>query len=805
VKWLKRYTVVAASMLLMSLIGLSVYHVYQTQQNERDAVSDQLETYRSYWLDSDGTLGFSLKAGKNNLRLLTNAAVANELETSAGITSAEEQFYSLRYRILANDNAILADKIYYLPLRISVVNGKVRRRLIDHSGTPSDTNEVHLDTSDFPDAARLELKQGRSSQVLVGMNVRAYFQERRADDKLDRYWQRLHGEKKQRAARTNAYEVEFLTPFEKRNLMRWRWRPLVATGIENEDYNISLIADEPVEEIEAAAMHIDQRLFLPAGRASTIGLQENTQLLINVLSGESAGLDVNDVTVTWSGRFAHERMQIPLSPTDGGLQSKVTVDRGILMFEASQDVWLEVADVQRNQLIEPQVNVVRVYPTSLQPVNIPIRHGRGAPTPVRLDVRMPFGVESTDLQVSLLAQGRVVDTQKINLDGDPSKLDWLVFNGDQQPISDAARVYLDVPIGVDQLSVSTNAEAWVVAYNRPAKLSRQTLIPESLFGGTEAAARFPAWFILLPGNADQLLNTGTSALVHSQLSAPSESEGEDRVSKRMLPLEPGYGTTLLTLNDVQQVIPPTALAAHFTELLPGGQELTFTGTSSSAEITPTLLIQRSGARSGTLEISDGDRTLLELALDANSSGRVRLPSIAPGQRRWLVAVPDDTRIWVNYVESTQSYREQSVQALPVDTYTYSLNRLVQERESLAVRIFSSSPGRVSVGLRLLPWRRSEVFQQDRTMSDVVFDLALEPQTSVLSPFEAGAPLTYMATAFYPIGADVPAGDMQLQVYISKLEVAGSDDAKLYLGMTRSSSMLSDKAPLRIRNFEVSQR
>ena len=91
------------------------------------------------------------------------------------------------------------------------------------------------------------------------------------------------------------------------------------------------------------------------------------------------------------------------------------------------------------------------------------------------------------------------------------------------------------------------------------------------------------------------------------------------------------------------------------------------------------------------------------------------------------------------------------------------------------------------------------------MNNVVYDLALEPQASVLSPFEEGTPIAYMATAFYPIGTDVPVGDLQLRVSIPRLDVAGVDKPRLYLGMTRSSSTVGEMTPVRIRKFEVSQR
>jgi hypothetical protein len=51
-------------------------------------------------------------------------------------------------------------------------------------------------------------------------------------------WQRMSGADRRRLAAGNIYPPQLLSEAEKRNLLRWRWRPVGPRGVEGEDYEV---------------------------------------------------------------------------------------------------------------------------------------------------------------------------------------------------------------------------------------------------------------------------------------------------------------------------------------------------------------------------------------------------------------------------------------------------------------------------------------------------------------------------------------------------------------------------------------
>lgn len=811
-KRLRRYALLSIALLSLGLGTGYGYRLFLVLQADPDHRQDTLQTYRGYWLAPEKNIKFSLQAGKRHVRVLLNAALDSALMPQQGISYTEGQYYSLAYRLLAADGTALDERVYYVPLHVRVQNERTRRTLLEHAAIPTETNEIILNFRDTAAASHVELSPGPSALPLAGITVRPYYQERRSDEKLDRIWQRLHTDKKARAARHNVLDVEFLTAEERRNLVRWRWRPLVPVGIEDQDYAVVTLTDEPLDQLDTPWTDQRQRWHLPAGRTANIGLQQPTELLLTAIGADNANIGTEDLHVAWAGRHSYQRQTLAVTATErGSLQVKSVLPPGIVQITAHKGLWLESADQKRNDLLEAQTYVARAYPIDADEQAVfDIHHVGAQPTPVRLNVRTESDSgPSTTLRLRWTDRQGNSRTTVAKVQTKASNLDWIGIDGQQHPISSAASLYLNVPPSTRQLVVTSDQPAWLTAYNRPPRYAKLTQLPEALFGGTDETALRPNWFLLKPQDAAQLDLQGRSAVVRSQLSWPSEADNKNQqISRRLLPQQPTAGTTLLTANDPRREIPASAFSATFAPLVTGTQELALSARASGAEtIEPTLLLKQNAEQNASVNIRAQDNSLLSLKLEPLSSGRIRLPQLPTGNQVWNIDAPESVSMWINHAPTRrETWREHTVQTLPAESYTYDISRSTQTSESIAIRVFSRHPGRVTLKVDLPTWGRGFGPYDEWTPQQAIYDLALEPLADTVAPSSGSGPTTwYAGSAFHKLGHDVPSGNLTLEISTLAKALDAAPPADVYLGVTRTTDIPADRAPIRIQRFEVTQR
>lgn len=801
-KRLKRWMAISAGAIGLLLVLFAVLGLYRGLEGAPTRDLSDLTISRSNWLVPQKKLSFSLEAGRTKLRLLTNAALP-----PGSLENADKQFYSFNYRVLDAAGATLRTGEYYLRLHTTQYAGRPRRSFETQDATPSDTNLFYLDFTDVEQPHTLELWMGSGSQPLSGTAVRSYYQELRPAERLERIWERLHDDKRARLAEANALGVEFLTPEESRNLVRANWKPLVPRGIEGADYEIAMLIDEPSDESLVEQTNLADRWFLPAGRRATLGLNEAARLLISA-SRPSGRMQPDDLRVRWSGRLRHERTDLDLAMTGPGLGGVASLERGIVVFEASADLWLTTADAQRSQPLLPEPNIVRVYDASAAGVTIPVHHVRNLPTPVRLDLRLEPGIATAQLQIELVGPDGVVRTERVDLVSGDSTLDWIVQRGVRREIGNRRSLYLSAPANVNRIRLTSRETVWVSAYNRPPTLTQTVQIPESLFGGTIESRRFPRWFVLAPENSDALIGSPTSAIVESQLEPPEDRPLQDALShsERLFPEQNRPGITILSSNDPRREVSAAARGYYFQKLKPGSQSVDLAATPGIDKVAPTLLIESLNS-SGSLIIDVDGRRVTELDVTP-SSGQIILPDLPVGTRHWVVQAPQGMDLYVSDTELTgQTYRRQNLQALTAEPFTYRLQRHSADREVLAFRIFARSPGRVRLLVKLDSWNRAVEPQKSWTLQATEYDLALEQTNRAISLGGEQRELNYEAMAFFTIGSDVPAASMSLEVSAldNPVHTDGYQDNGIYLGITRSGVELTEDSPVRIQRFEVTNR
>ena len=510
-RWLSVVATIAATGFMVWLVSLPL----RAMRDPVDPDGAGLPAHRGYWLADNRTLKFNLESGRLKVRLLANAALD-------GLNAIEDRYgyYSIAYRVLDAEDRELANTEYFMRLHSTQYDGQLKWSFDDRAYLPTDTNLFYLDLAALSNAVRLELTVGQSSAPIRGISVRPYHQELRREDRLERYWQRLHESKRARAAQANSFEAEFLTERERQNLVRRRWRPLVPIGVEDDDYEIVMLRDESVDRLRDETTHAGtsdttERWFLKAGRATTIGLPRAVRLLVIAQTSGPSSLEPGDLSLMWSGRLKHERAKLTLTPNGTGLQTVADIDAGVVEFLAHRDMWLQTADLAERRSLAPTITPVRGYAVDQTVLRIPVNHAGASATPIRLDFRTERAAKFQANVDFVGRDNRVARTRTLTATSTSSDRDWLRYRGSRVPVAAPSTSYLNVGPEIAELHITSRQRIWLSAYNRPPSLTRYRQIPESLFGGTEDTHRYPSWFVLVPTGATQLIDEGSSRVVES--------------------------------------------------------------------------------------------------------------------------------------------------------------------------------------------------------------------------------------------------------------------------------------------------
>jgi hypothetical protein len=736
---------------------------------------------------------FDLLPATRALRVLTNASVPPAVAASGGAWP-----YALAYEVRDPDDRVLAAGIYHHRagvVRFSDERAERQRGFyLDEGVVPTDARILLLNLGGLGTPRRLRLRLDQRDAVIAEVVARVYERETLPEHKLRRAWQRLTDNRRRAVTRGSVYGPDLLREDEQLDFLRRVWRPIAPVGIAGQDYWARTLYTRIEPEGERVVAPVAPE-GLPAGPALRAVVPLPDQPVLVRLEAEWAAASAagdGSAQVAWFGNGPGERAVRGWERAVSGSPFVGEFIGGLLEVRATQPMvtraYREDAPGPTAELTPPPRTLRSFLLDPQHPLEYPVDHLDGAPTPLRVDLRRtlpPAGDPATPpvVRYALLeASGRVRAEGELAVGGDPSLYDRL---GGVPPwegrVSEPASHHFRVPPGIDRLRLVSTGPVLAVGYSRPPGLVREVRVPEDYRPSTDDAGRVPPWFWLRPRDHEPLVRGGRVRLLAVQARPPRDDPellAGQYQWQVVVPEGAWVGRRLLTPGRADRPGRDEALAAGFHTLEAGREvRLRFAAVDGGSRVAPGLVVLPRGT--APLEVSvtvDGVRVLrerlagraAELTLPALPAGehRLRLDASAPGS--WLVshvAGPPPAML-----------RRLAVRLGPDGaSYLLEKGRTAPEVVTGEVYLAAGHSGRVRLCARLEgdpPADPGPVAEW--TFRDRCYDVRSEPIGAV--PVLDGGPALGPAQRFFlPLGADLAAGTYRLRV-----TVEGQDPVHLVL-------------------------
>ncbi|MWJ28475.1 hypothetical protein GPM19_09695 [Halomonas sp. ZH2S] len=625
------------------------------------AVAQQLDlTARSstvYFLPEGDWLTFPVISQAARLRVLTHAGAAPGVEQEASLR------YALEYELLDGDRRPLHGGRYIHESRIPQPLYKdgvpVSRNLYtDRDLAVAAGQSLNVQLDGLPQTAYVRLRLTPLVPPLENVAVRVYYEERMSESQASVAWERLSQPKRERLTQGVIYPPELLTPQERLNLLERQWQPVGPLGT-NPDQGVlfSLQGAEPF--IDPDRMPRSPGLYAGPDRLGVLPIETagNYRIQFKPLfdDGLASELELRHVTE----QFEEPRQEV-VTPSGEPLSIEQSLSPGLLVVTPNQpgmlDIW-PVAKSGESSLPEPRFLRAWVVQPAL-PVHFQILPGEDVSTSLRLDLRAhgdgePLAAEKTiQAEYRLLdAQGRAVDTGRLEASVVPSMIDRVA---DTQPVADLsepASFYLRLPSEAVRLEVTSRQRLLANTYTRPYDLPHRTRVPVDYYAWRGDDPGQPSWFILQPPEArartpdvgaraepsadkepSTLTQLDTSLVLHIQ-SRPPERNPELLAGRYQWeafdPQLAARGARILVPLGGEEQLRARGLPSYFQPLEQGIQTVEIAAPGVTRSLEPQLVYLREESTPFSLRLRiDGKTVRHELI---GRRGEISLPPVTPGQ------------------------------------------------------------------------------------------------------------------------------------------------------------------------------
>ena len=732
-------------------------------------------------------LEFPLHAGQRQVRVITNANVPAASGKSAPAAALQPLAYTIEYTLLDANGRELRRGRYHLRSRLTLwreADGTPRTtgRYIDPALLPLDSQNLVLGLGEVPDARTLRLRVVEQAAPIADIGLRCYQREPVPDYRVQREWQRMSREQREKAARGNVYGAAQLRDAEIRNLIVNAWQPVAPRGVAGVDYVSRVIympedTSELVLDLPTVAPGLpvgpEQRavLILPAAGAR---LRLQWAWLAPTAAGQPA-------EVRWYGEAGAERTWLAPGGTDGAAL-ELDLPPGLVEASAPVAAVLRAFALEATGATEitPEPTLVRAYPFAGRGIEFAISHAGAAPTPFRLDLRGPVtagaaGTRALGADLELLdAQGHVLATAPVAGERGVSLYDRVDDLQDTTVrVSDELSSHFELPAEVARVRVlprGGDASLLANAYTRPADLVRTLRVPEDGAQAPDDGLRQPLWFSLQPVDAPARMSRGDIRYVTVQPRPPVRDPllaAGTYAWDDLVPLGRPLGRALLTPRESGAPARVEQLMANFRPL-PANRErdLDFIGDVGATEVAPTLLCLRGAREPAALVVEVDGQPVTTLDLPGRG-GRLRLPTLTAGRHRLRVVGPTDTRCYVNQLwpEAGDVLRRFAYR-FTGRTLVYEYQRRGTGAEALNGRLYAPAGYagrialRVSVAGPALPAARA---LPEWTPRERRYDILPERSARVPVLETAGESTDAGRAFFLPFAAGMPAGRYRITV------------------------------------------
>ncbi|HKK32628.1 MAG TPA: hypothetical protein VJ934_03610 [Desulfomicrobiaceae bacterium] len=728
---------------------------------------------------------FTVPAAATHVKVVSNGDRIVPDGEEEIVAESDPLAYGLEWEVLDRDaGTVLDEGISHHASRLTLYDPPGRGGpepaafYADTGAVPLDGRVVRLDlnglrASDPPGAIRFRLA-GKAVEI-EDVVIRVYFREPNPEQELDRLWRRLPVRTREGLARASVYSRDLLSPQEKRNLVRWSWKPGGPRGIPEQDYRLrrmyvrrDLDAFEVMEPPEPTGLRAG-----PGLRATMVLPEEGRDLQLRFTADDPGG-DNATVEVRWYGTRLKERSSFSVPLQRGGGMERRFFKGGLLEFRAPVPVRIravEVVDGEPEELL-PDLLYTRTFTTAPNPVRYRLTPHREQSQPVRLDFRIPLGLDADparekQVRVELLdGEGNTVRTRTVSVHGVPSLYDR-VSGGEPECVpSDPVSVYLQVSSSVAALRISSDRPLLVNGFSRPAGMMRRVQVPEDFYRSPEQReVRLPVWFPLYPEHVRKLYGTPASKLLTVQYRPPEDDP--DLVAERYAwesfrPRGTARGRRLVVDSEQTRTVRADSLGARFYPLSAWERSLRLQKGRTGSRVSPTLLYVRSGAGPLRIRVDVDGRKFFEREVAAGA-GTVRLPVLSAGTHRFRATSSGPAELYMNSVASTAPGRLLRFGYVLDRPLTFDVLKRTRGEELVTLQFYSGGRERSEIEVSLAGnGPAANELLADYTTRRRVFDVRPGPG-SVPVLASGGGRLGQGRRLFVPLGADLPPGRYSLTV------------------------------------------
>ena len=755
---------------------------------------DQALPSQVYFLETNRWLNFDIPGDTTMVRLISNASVSRDNRAPSGT----QWPYAIEYQVCNRKGSLLASGAYHFKGRQLVfIDNRTGKPVevnsyLDRGITPLGGRRWFFNLKSDPtitNAQVLRVRLHSSHPDLLEVAARVYFQSRIPERKLAYRWNRLSDDQKRDLARGNVYSFEGLTTQEKHGLLRFHWLVAAPEGIPGRDFRrrILFIRDDS----ESLKVLKD---WVPAG--ITMDQYHRGVLPVTNFSGgfqfQLVDFDTPSTQQVVSSTLMWHRE--PTRPPESsqllwsGASPKVVppAGDGMLEISASRRAYLRAFHVEAGftNEITPEPASLLVYTVSpTNALEFAASHADSLPALLRVDLRRALSshagsnASGCSVRYELLANdNRVLQAGDVTVTNSLSPYDWLIASNGLANISELQSLCFALPTEVRTLRISSPVEVlFANAYSRPFQLPKRVRVPEDYSPVGRLAPEQPSWFTLRPIDHRQRRELGQAALVRLQPRPPDQDplilagqfewdsflpENDPRGRMVLMPAMPGLSPRPESLSFTY------APVAVF-----GEQRLRFEPLPWEQSVAPSLILVSTNSPPGSATVSVDGRVISARRLDTAVTA-LRLGNLSGGDHLIKVTAENAVAAYANFLRPMTN--AAYLQRFCVETSSREMHfRYVKRQaglESLVLRIFSpiaADTRPFKVNLRLRP--------SASTGSGPFAEVTFLEREAWITPGSLGqtwlvaaepAQLDGGQTVFFPVGADVPPGEHDLEVRIS---------------------------------------
>lgn len=620
---------VATTFATQYVIGTIRSVTYESEKIHR--VDSKRKT--TYLLHKSEFLEFHLLPGATTLRLMTNAALSSLDAPGHDLANPRTGWkYAIEYELQDRNLKTIRKDIYHFrsPTRqlIDEETGEAMYPLFFGQSslvsTQTRTMQLALNGS-IAEAARIRVRLVSHSPQIKEVVLRLVARLEREGYQDRTMWMKMPKRQREEMTKYCVYDHDMLTTEQRSSLLRWRWEKcnLVEKAEKRHLFSIGDIDDEEVRpEQLPEGLYCDPNLHASIPVPEGDGRLHLECLRIDQLNSEAEDENEEPQLQKVTREYLTIRSFGPRKEPSGSLHEirgavenlTVNVCGGLVSIEPSTRVilranWEPVDSVAKRALkaeliddhdkgffakakpdsttetdgfdssldVTPARKVLRTYLVGPGPLDYRISHVPGAPTPVKVQLRIPFSeifqnsiasdsglTASEDSSPRRKDVERAIDFNWEILDADrkviahgnvsrsvpPSQFDFLLMNSNREKLSDPLTLFFEVPEKGSILRLSSDEGLYLGSVQvRPLEMERVIRLPEDQHAFYRRQATNRSWFGLNPIERTTMMRDNRTFVISLRDRPPELSDDSqdpsELVWKRYKPNGLWFGKPLL--------------------------------------------------------------------------------------------------------------------------------------------------------------------------------------------------------------------------------------------------------------------